>query len=122
MKRTAEFVLSLIGVILGTLGWFWLPVSALIYLAIPDFTSFGSFIYFLIYAIIDIPVLVFNWIGTFKLKKHPAGWGFYFLVTGILFLNVFSIIVAGMLLGRQQAAEVSTPSAPLNNTLPNGQA
>lgn len=109
-NRTPEFVVSLIGVILGTVGWVPLVIITIASGFVPSDQMPASLVVFLlIYSIIDVPLIVFNWIGTFKLKYKAHNWGIYFLVTGIIFLNIWSIITGGMLLGRHPGV-VNTPT------------
>lgn len=108
-NRTSEFVISLVGAILGTIGWLPLFIVTIVDGSAPSSPSSDAlFIALLLYTLLDIPLTVFNWIGTFKLKKAPKGWGIYFLVTGIIFINVWSMVTGGMLIGRHPKQEQST--------------
>lgn len=102
VNRTPEFIISLISAIWETIAW--LPVVAIILLItignVPNEGSPFGFTMFLFITTIRIPVTILNWIGTFKLKKRPEGWGIYFLVSGIVSISILNIVVGGMLLGR----------------------
>lgn len=108
VDRVPEIVLSLIGTIIRTLWMFFVAGFSIYMSLLPrDEVPFGLVAFLFASTIILILLAVFNWIGIFKLRKKPKGWGIYFLVTGIICINIWSIIAGGMLLGRHPKPSVS---------------
>ncbi|MCQ2008581.1 MAG: hypothetical protein ABF629_11015 [Sporolactobacillus sp.] len=98
MKRNAEFILSLIGSILSTIVWLFLCIviiaTAAAYTGSAD--DDASITIFLIGNIISLPIIVFAWLSTFKVREASSGWSIYLIVGGSIF--IFSpFFVSGVL-------------------------
>lgn len=99
-NRKVEFYIALIASLLGTLGWLVLTVITCLLLSkVTEAQAFGFMVLFvfIFLTIFNLPLLIVNWVGTFKLHLHPRGWGIYFLLSGLAAINLFSM-TAGILL------------------------
>lgn len=94
MKRTPEFVLSLIGVI-----FFSLVCLARAYASL--YQSGTSVLpltiaYVVGYNSVYLAMCILIWVGTFKIKSNNKRWGIFILIMGVL--NTFSaFFIAGVL-------------------------
>ncbi|MFT8928885.1 MAG: DUF4064 domain-containing protein [Sporolactobacillus sp.] len=103
-ERLPEFIISLIGTILGTMGLLLMFAIALLPAVTANVQVEGTtvgIIMFNYFAVVRTIVAIINWFGTFKLKNNTKFWGIYFLVSGIVSIHLFNIIVGGMLLFRK---------------------
>lgn len=98
VNRKLEFILSLTSVILATATWYYplLPQA----LSLQNHFSGILPVYLISATILWVPVLIFEWIGTFIFSNHPRGWGIFFLIAGILLLDPLRAVTGGLLIWR----------------------
>jgi hypothetical protein len=108
MNRTPEFVLSLIAVTLNTVIWLIHILTVLTDVSWGSSDLAYSLSYVIGYESFHIAMLIFLWIGTFKINKNSNGWGIFILIMGVLntlsvyfFSGVLFLIAGIMMLARK---------------------
>jgi hypothetical protein len=98
VNRKPEFILSLMSAILATAAWYYPMLPQALN---PQNHYWGVLpVYLLSATILLVPVLIFEWIGTFTFNNHPRGWGIFFFVAGILLLDPLRAVTGGLLIWR----------------------
>lgn len=85
MNRTSEFIMSLIASVMMVIGWI---VDLIIMIAIgsePSTNYTDTWLgFWLLVVIVSVPMIVLEWVATFRVKKGSKGWGIFLIVIGAL--------------------------------------